>query len=365
MRNPELRPLLDQAVKRNRSNTTPQNYAKIVMDKNGRCPLLSPEGLCRVHGELGENYLPTICAVYPRIHHLVDGVLERSLTLSCPEAARLALLNPDPMEFQLVLQPLGDRDIGADVLDTAALRFARKLERYFWDVRSFSIELLQDRSYDVWERLVLLGLFVQNLEQAVSDDPQAIPGLVERYRRTLADGSLRPSLANIPSEPIIQFKLAKELLDERARQSITNKQYLACLAQFLAGLQVTREASVEEIGERYKHAYEQYYLPFMAEREHIFENYLVNHVFKNRFPLGNRGPFGEYVMLVIHYGLIKMHLIGMAAYHKGLTEELVIKLIYSFARVIEHNSAYLTRIYQLLEHSGLATMPYMAILIKN
>src|SRR5690606_15413474 len=291
VRHPELRPLLDKAVKRNRSNPSPQNYARIVMDENGKCPLLSTEGLCRVHAELGENYLCTTCAVYPRIHHIVDGVLERSLTLSCPEAARLALLNPDPMEFQLVLQPLGDRDIGADVLDTAALRFARKLERYFWDVRSFSIELLQDRSYDVWERLVLLGLFVQNLEQAVSDDPQAIPGLVERYRRTLADGSLRPSLANIPSEPIIQFKLAKELLDERARQSIANKQYLACLVQFLDELQVTREASVEQIGERYKHAYEQYYHPFMAEREHIFENYLVNHVFKNRFPLGNRGPF--------------------------------------------------------------------------
>jgi len=365
LRHLELRPLLDKAVKRNRSNPTPQHYAKIVMDEKGKCPLLSPEGLCRVHAELGEEYLCTVCAVYPRINHMVDGVLERSLTMSCPEAARLALLNPQPMEFQLVLEPMRDRDIGADILDTTAHQFGRRLERHFWDVRSFSIELLQDRSYDVWERLVLLGLFIQKLEQLQSDNPQAIPGLVEEYRRAFADGSLRPSLANIPPQPIIQFKLAKELLDERSRQSITNKQYLTCLAQFLAGLQITKEATVEKIGERYKLAYEEYYLPFMVEHEYIFENYLVNHVFKNCFPLGNRGPFGEYVMLVIHYGLIKMHLIGMAAYHKGLTEELVIKLIYSFSRVIEHNSAYLTRIYQLLEQSGLATMPYMAILIKN
>src|SRR5690606_3273519 len=207
VRHPELRPLLDKAVKRNRSNPSPQNYARIVMDENGKCPLLSTEGLCRVHAELGENYLCTTCAVYPRIHHIVDGVLERSLTLSCPEAARLALLNPDPMEFQLVLEPVGDRDIAADQLDTTSLQFARRLERHFWDARSFTIELLQNRSYDLWERLILLGLFMQNVEELQRIDPHAIPKLIERYKQALADGLLRSSLANIPAQPVIQFKL--------------------------------------------------------------------------------------------------------------------------------------------------------------
>jgi len=70
-------------------------------------------------------------------------------------------------------------------------------------------------------------------------------------------------------------------------------------------------------------------------------------------------------MLVIHYALIKMHLIGMAAFHKGLTDELVIRLIYSFSRVIEHNPIYLNRIFRLLSQSGLNNMAYMAILIRN
>lgn len=365
VRHPELRPIFDKSVRRNRSNSSEQNYAKIVLDEKGTCPFLSSEGLCRIHAELGEQFLSNTCAVYPRIHHVVDGVLERSLTMSCPEAARLALLNPEPMEFDLVLEPVPDRDRGAGTLDTSSPKFARRLERYFWNVRSFAIDILQDRSYALWERLVILGIFVQKLDQVLREDPSSIPDLVERYQPLVADGSLRESLNEIPSQAILQYKLAKELLDERSRQAISNKQYLECLRDCLAGLQVTREATVEEIGERYLQAYEEHYLPFMAGREYIFENYLVNHAFKNRFPLGNRGPFGEYAMMVIHYGLLKMHLIGMAAYHKGLSEDLVVRLIYSFARVIEHNPAYLNRIYRLLDESGLVTMPYMAILIKN
>ena len=69
--------------------------------------------------------------------------------------------------------------------------------------------------------------------------------------------------------------------------------------------------------------------------------------------------------MVVHYALIKMHLIGMAAFNRGLTEEVVIKLIYSFARAVEHNPPYLRHVLRLLKDNGYDTMAYMAILIKN
>ena len=43
--------------------------------------------------------------------------------------------------------------------------------------------------------------------------------------------------------------------------------------------------------------------------------------------------FNAYMMLVLHYSLIKMHLVGISAYNKGLTVELVVKLIQSFAKM--------------------------------
>ena len=104
----------------------------------------------------------------------------------------------------------------------------------------------------------------------------------------------------------------------------------------------------------------------MAGREHILENYLVNYVFKNLFPFsGEKNLFENYIMMVVHYALIKMHLIGMAAFHQDLTDEVVIKLIYSFARVVEHSPQYLQHVLRLLKDNGYSTLAYMAILIKN
>ncbi|MGI6550523.1 MAG: flagellin lysine-N-methylase [Syntrophomonadales bacterium] len=131
-------------------------------------------------------------------------------------------------------------------------------------------------------------------------------------------------------------------------------------------MQYTREAAVEEIAVRYQESEEKYFRPFMADHEYILENYLVNHVFRNLFPFsGEKSLFDNYVMMIVHYALIKMHLIGMAAFHQGLTDELVIKLIQSFAKTVEHNQQYLQYAFRLLKDNGYTTMAYMAILIKN
>lgn len=63
--------------------------------------------------------------------------------------------------------------------------------------------------------------------------------------------------------------------------------------------------------------------------------------------------------------LVKMRLIGMAAFLQGLTEELVIKLIQPFAKTVEHDRQYLKIVLVLLNSNGYTTMAHMAILITN
>jgi len=95
----ELRQELDSCIKRNRSQPGEKNYARIKMNPGNVCPLMNEESLCRIQLRLGEEFLSDVCATYPRVANLVNNVLEKSATMSCPEAARLALLNPDEMEF--------------------------------------------------------------------------------------------------------------------------------------------------------------------------------------------------------------------------------------------------------------------------
>ncbi len=363
----ELQQALNVYVKRNRSNPSESNYAKIKLKSDNNCPFLNEERLCKIQLQLGEEFLSDVCATYPRTANQVNGVLEKSATMSCPEAARLALLNPNEMEFDEVTEPFETRNIINRQIDTHKLAVATKPERCFWELRIFTIQVLQNRAYTLAERLIVLGMFYQKLQNQIeAGQVEEIPHTIASYTNLLNGNDLREELGRIPAQVTIQMELLKELTDERVVKGVTSQRYLDCFGQFMHGIQYTREELVEEIAARYQEAEEKYYRPFMTEHEYILENYLVNHVFRNLFPFsGAKDLFDNYVMMVVHYALIKMHLIGMAAFHQGLNEELIIKLIQSFAKTVEHNQQYLQHAFSLLQDNGYTTMAYMAILIKN
>ena len=69
-------------------------------EENGACSFLGADGLCCLQTTYGEAYLPDICDSYPRVSYRFDDYVEQSLALTCPVAARLALLPDSPMRFE-------------------------------------------------------------------------------------------------------------------------------------------------------------------------------------------------------------------------------------------------------------------------
>ncbi|MBX9974389.1 flagellin lysine-N-methylase [Cytobacillus firmus] len=366
-RDTELKPLFGKNVTRQRSNTTSTSYAKIKMGNGGRCSFLSEENLCKVQLNLGEELLSNTCAIYPRTINSINGVIEKSATMSCPEAARLALLNPKGIEFDEIEESTNTRGFMVKQIETEHSKYRNKPQKYFWELRIFSIQVLQDRTYTLAERLIILGMFYQKIQEQINKDGDvyAIPNEIAKFTNLMANQGMKDLLVEIPVQLAVQMELCKELVDYRYGQGINSQRYIECLTEMLQGIQYTREATIEEVTEYYKKSLKEYYEPFMTEHEYILENYLVNYIFKNLFPLEQKTLFEDYIMLVIHYSLIKLHLIGMAGFHKGLTNDLVIKLIQSFAKTVEHNNTYLNKVLNLLKVNDFATMPYMAILVKN
>lgn len=367
--NKDLKILIDKNITRNRSNSSSRGYAKIKMNSNGDCPFLCEDKLCNMHRTLGPEYLSDVCMTYPRVTNLINDVVEKSATLSCPEAARLALLEKNPMEFDEIFESFDVKTIVKLQINTNDIRYSNKVVKYLWNLRIFSISLLQNRNYNLWERLIILGVFSQKVHNAVNgDNVHSIPIIINEYNVIIEGETLKSELQNIPTNFAIQMELMKEFNDQRFRGTLAPniKAYVQCVGEFLNGIQYDKESKVEEISERYEEAYLNYYKPFMEEHEYILENYLVNYVFKDIFPLGSKNDiFDDYVKLIVHYSLIKMILIGMSAYYKELNEEMIIKLIFSFSRAIEHSKGFLNKMFNLLKENGYNTMAYMAILIKN
>jgi len=92
-----LRTLIDANILRTpegADGSKPAAFAQIKMPPSRQCPFHNTEQLCQIQVEHGETYLSRTCAEFPRTARTIDGFEETSLTLSCPEAARLVLMNP-------------------------------------------------------------------------------------------------------------------------------------------------------------------------------------------------------------------------------------------------------------------------------
>lgn len=224
-----LREQMDEKVKRHRTDPTEGNYAKIKLNPDGHCPFIDADKLCAIQRKLGEEYLSVTCTTYPRTSNNINGVTEKSLTMSCPEAARKALLSPSAMEFDECEEPTAIRNANSKHINTSDIKTTHKPQRYFWELRIFIISLLQNRQYPLWQRLVILGLFCRNLDQLVAEAKvHDIPLLIGTYQNQIDERAFQEELNNVPNELTIQMELMKEVADERIFSAMTRGQGLVC-----------------------------------------------------------------------------------------------------------------------------------------
>lgn len=122
---------------------------------DGRCPLLTAGGLCPIVTELGEEFLSTTCHMHPRFTEVYGGYQETMLSVSCPEAARLLLDRTEPLAF---LTETDDRPPEPNDLDG-------DLFFLLLETRETAIQLVQDRSRPLSDRLALLLCFAERLDK--------------------------------------------------------------------------------------------------------------------------------------------------------------------------------------------------------
>ncbi len=346
-------------------------YAHVALD-HATCPFLSKQRLCAIQAKFGAEQLSRTCALYPRALNVVNGTLERSLSPSCPEAARLALLDPEPMAF-VAHGPDGGTCLGdAPRLDTDTALGAR---RHFAAIREFTLSLLQDRSYLLWERLVILGLFCDQLQQLEAQgDGDAAPALIASYSHHRNARLFASDLAGITVQPSVQLDLLAQAIGYRLGMDHTGERFLACYREYRQGIGDTGRATPAQISARYAEAYVCHYRPFMDGHAHILENYVVNAAFQTLFPFGpDTGLYAtrrdiptHFLLLAVHYALVRTLLVGVAGcYESDFSAAHAVRVIQSYAKTVQHNLPYLDTLLRSLEDSRMTGMAVLAALLKN
>ena len=124
------------------------------LDERGMCALLTPEGLCPIQRDWGEEHLCAHCAAYPRFIEEYGSLTETSLAVSCPEAARLLMESP---HFALVETIDGNQEPPFEDIDPELLS---GLEHS----RARILTLLDEREGTIWEKLRTMLAHALDLE---------------------------------------------------------------------------------------------------------------------------------------------------------------------------------------------------------
>lgn len=365
---PELAPMMAQSVDVVDGSTNEMSYAQIKLSHD-KCPFLTESMRCRIQEKLGELALSRTCSTYPRAVNLVDGILECSLYMSCPEAVRTVLLDPNSMNLASSVRSQHLRFANPPTLDTRDTRYTGKPYDHFPAVRDLFGSILNNRAYPLWERLMIIGFVCEHLDKLIAaGDGSTVGQIVDSYVGEIDRGMFNGAFSNVPDQPQAQIDFVTKWIDARIAEGSASPRFLATCQDFKDGL------GMDDPAQAYVDAASRFYQPFMDERPHIMENYLRNYLFKALFPFGpqkslyfeHRSVFDEYLLLIVHYALVRGLLIGSAARHgEDFGEAQVVSTVQSFSKAIEHNLPFLKRILAFLEGRNLNSLVYMAALVKG
>ncbi|EGL13511.1 hypothetical protein HMPREF9413_0493 [Paenibacillus sp. HGF7] len=365
---PTLRNKIKDGTKRIKSkdNSDPeQYYARFILKDDLSCPMLTVDKWCMIQKEIGEQALSKTCTTYPRNLNKLDGTYELSGRVSCPEIARLVLFETKGIEFEEI-------EIEIEQQWTLLKRNSseRGLAQYFWPIRMLSIEIVQNRQISLGDRMVLLGLFINALQKDIDENKgHTIPNVINSYKEKLLDTDYLGSIEKIQVNLELQLQVLFELIKSRIEMGISSERYQLTFNEMMEGLKINQEKyTLNSFKFNYEENFKNFYSPYMNTKEYIMENYIVNYLFNILFPVlseENDSLFLGYAIISTIYAMLKVHLVGVSGKYQGLNDDVVLRTIQSFAKIIEHNATYITSIIEELKRNNYYSLAHISLMVKD
>ena len=284
----------------------------IKMKVDGSCSFLDDDYLCKIQKHCGEEYLTSICHSYPRVSYKLGEVLEQSLTLTCPIAAKLILLPTSPIEFEEVEEDsfiwsrLSNTSLEPDVtkadnspkqISHGLFDWTNKLSMSIEEIVSFqanAVTILQDRQFNINERLLRLCLLLQDNQFT---------------------GKVNP-IFNLNDHVEVMINIFAKMYDVDLNEEKATK---------LKDIWIKYQAIILQ--------------RLMESYPHIFENWLVNEFFMRCYPIAFKGTLWKNCKIfVTSYKFVEFALVMTAISKNGfVTIEELLMMIDAVNEKLDHN----------------------------
>ena len=346
-RHPELKDMFETSLRRQRSQASELNYGRIEMrDGDHACPMMQ-DGLCGVHKHMDESHLSHTCFTYPRMAANFGGQVQQALQLSCPEAARQALLAPDAFDFiedRITVREGEMRRVNAHPsLGTELLH----------EIRIFCLQLMRTEGLELWQRLAVLGVFCEQLSK-VGKDNHKIVALMNEAARLVESRAMVDALAGLKpnhrGQAIVFATLwsGKEAPGSTARQ----RAVIATVASNLGTDAETGVASTDKLVAAYTLGVQR--LPeALAATPHLLDHFILNEMFLHMFPFDAADAYESYLQLVSRFGLLRLMLAAQCVPEGSLPGvDALVETVQAFCRRFRHDPNFARRANEALRNEG-------------
>lgn len=327
------------------------------------CPFLRDDNLCGIQRKYGADYLSEICCSYPRMTYLCGDFFERSLSLTCPIVAGQVLLNGEPMAFEWREVSEKIHSNFGKILPSFA-PVPQKLLKYAYQIQFAAISILQERSFSIDERLMILGFFFDKLDEIVSTDKlDEIENLTafyvsEQFLIWEAPNIIENINFDVKSHMKIMINVFETLYKEDSDFAVHDQSFIDAVVDSLEmHLDENNKISLNELVISYNRLAD---LRKMVLKlfSNIFEHYLVNEFFSGFYPWRFQNSIiHNYGFFLTSYKMLELIAVSVALFNfkqnpdkiPCLNEIDLAAVILKFAENIDHNPTYIEKISEQLK----------------
>lgn len=185
-------------------------------DEEKRCAFLNDSNLCDLYLHEGKSGFCKTCRLYPRHIEEFEGVREISLSISCPEAARILLHKKEPVTY------LSYEKVGEEEYED----FDPFLFSLLEDARKEMLSILQNRSLTLDVRAILVLGMAHDMQGRINRqelfDSFAV---IEKYKGKRAETYVKEYYAQVQTEELSGLKRQNSTGAKRSRFSLVQELY--------------------------------------------------------------------------------------------------------------------------------------------
>lgn len=327
-----------------RINRDGEEKARLVLNDEGSCAFLRPDGFCSLQRTYGEEFLSDTCVTYPRRMFFVGEMLERGLSLTCPAAAKLVLLDDNPIVFET-----REEIIARPNMTLSCPEELEPVLRFLPSLQYGAVSILQNRAFSINQRLIVLGFFLDQVNDFVAKGELGKLGELSDVYTADSFGKQIPGMLSavgfLPSGYVADmFALIESLYGQNSDFFGVEYDGIKCVVETF-GIE-KENASVAQLLEVYRKKFCPARKSILQQYSYIFENYLVNEFFIRHCPLYMNGSIAQnYCLFIVSYKLVEFIAICMAVSFSersmSIKAEDIAALIERMMVYFDHNGSFL------------------------